>query len=37
MELVSYMPNVSAEWLVLLLHIRQVPGSNLVLYTGYPD
>jgi hypothetical protein len=27
----------SSEWLTLLLRIREVPGSNLGLETGYPD
>jgi hypothetical protein len=30
-------PNVVVEWLVLLLCIREVPGSNLGPETGYPD
>jgi hypothetical protein len=29
-------PNVVVEWLTLLLRIREVPGSNLDLETGYP-
>jgi hypothetical protein len=29
--------NVVVEWLTLLLHIREVPGSNLSPETGYPD
>jgi hypothetical protein len=29
-------PNVSAEWLALLLYIKDVLGSNLSLKTGYP-
>jgi hypothetical protein len=28
-------PNVVVEWLALLLHIREVPGSNLRSETGY--
>jgi hypothetical protein len=30
-------PNIVVEWLTLLLHIREVPGSNLDLETGHPD
>jgi hypothetical protein len=30
-------PKVILEWLALLLRIREVPGSNLGLKTGYPD
>jgi hypothetical protein len=30
-------PNVMAEWLTLLSHIRDVPGSNLGRETGYPE
>jgi hypothetical protein len=30
-------PNVLAEWLARLLHTVDVPGSNLVPETGYPD
>jgi hypothetical protein len=30
-------PNVVVEWLTPLLHIRDVPGSNLGPETGYPD
>jgi hypothetical protein len=29
-------PNVVIEWLTLLLHIREVPGSNLSPETCYP-
>jgi hypothetical protein len=29
-------PNVGVEWLTLLLLIREVPGSNLDMDTGYP-
>jgi hypothetical protein len=29
--------NVLVEWLTLLFHIREVPGSNLGLETGNPD
>jgi hypothetical protein len=30
-------PNVTAEWLALLLHIREILGSNLCPGTGYTD
>jgi hypothetical protein len=30
-------PNVTVKWLANLLHIREVPGSSLVLDTGYRD
>jgi hypothetical protein len=30
-------PNVASDWLVLLLRIREVSGSNLGPETGYPD
>jgi hypothetical protein len=30
-------PNIVVEWLTLLLHIREVPGSNLDLETGHSD
>jgi hypothetical protein len=30
-------PNVVVEWLKHLLHILEVPDSNLGLRTGYPD
>jgi hypothetical protein len=30
-------PNFVVEWLTLLLHIREVPGSNLDQETGYSD
>jgi hypothetical protein len=30
-------PNIEAEWLALLLRIREVLDSNLGLDTGYPD
>jgi hypothetical protein len=30
-------PNVVAEWLALLLHTSEVPGSNLSKETSYPD
>jgi hypothetical protein len=30
-------PNVMVEKLTLMLHIREVPGSNLSLQTGYPE
>jgi hypothetical protein len=29
-------PNVVAEWVTLLLRIREVPGSSLRSITGYP-
>jgi hypothetical protein len=29
--------NFRAEWLSLLLYIREVPGSNLGAETSYPD
>jgi hypothetical protein len=29
--------NAAAEWLAPLLHIREVPGSNLGPEAGYPD
>jgi hypothetical protein len=29
--------NVMVEWLALLLHFREVTGSNLGPETGYPD
>jgi hypothetical protein len=29
--------NVVVEWLTLLLHGREFPGSNLSQETGYPD
>jgi hypothetical protein len=29
--------NVMVEWLILLLHIREVPGSNLGPEIGYRD
>jgi hypothetical protein len=32
----SHLPNVVVEWLTLLLHICEVPGSNLGQDTGYP-
>jgi hypothetical protein len=28
---------VVVEWLVHLLHIREVPGSNIGIETGYPE
>jgi hypothetical protein len=31
------LPNIVVEWLALLVRIREVPGSNLGLQTGYPD
>jgi hypothetical protein len=31
------LPKVVVEWLKLLLHNREVPGSNLGPETGYPD
>jgi hypothetical protein len=34
---ISFPPNVVAEWLALLFHIREVLGSNLGLKTNYPD
>jgi hypothetical protein len=34
---ISKKPNVAVEWLKPLLHIREVPGSNLDPETGYPD
>jgi hypothetical protein len=30
-------PKVVIEWLKLLLHIQEVPGSNLGPETGYPE
>jgi hypothetical protein len=30
-------PNVAADWLTLLLRIREALGSNLDPETGYPD
>jgi hypothetical protein len=30
-------PNLAAEWLALLLKIREVPGTNLGPQTDYPD
>jgi hypothetical protein len=35
-ETVRFRLNVMVEWLALL-RIREVPGSNLSLETGYPD
>jgi hypothetical protein len=29
--------NITPEWLACLLHIWEVPGSNLSLETSYPD
>jgi hypothetical protein len=29
--------NIMVEWLALLLHIREIPGSNLDLETRNPD
>jgi hypothetical protein len=31
------LPTIVVEWLALLLHIREVPGSNLSLKTGSSD
>jgi hypothetical protein len=31
------LPNVASEWLTHLLHIWQVPVSNIGLESGYPD
>jgi hypothetical protein len=36
-KLLCILTNVVAEWLTLLLHIWEVPGSNICLETGYPD
>jgi hypothetical protein len=33
----NLLSNVVVERLTLLLHIREVPGSNLGPKTGYPD
>jgi hypothetical protein len=33
----TVVPNVVVEWFTLLLHIRDIPGSNLGPETGYPD
>jgi hypothetical protein len=33
----ALVPNIVVEWLALLLHNRDVQGSNLGLKTGYPD
>jgi hypothetical protein len=33
----SLLPNVVAEWLSLLLRIREAPGSNLGPEADYPD
>jgi hypothetical protein len=33
----EHKPKVMIEWLTLLLHIREVPYSNLCLKTAYPD
>jgi hypothetical protein len=30
-------PNVTAEWLALLLRVQEVPGLSLGLETGCPD
>jgi hypothetical protein len=30
-------PNVMVEWLALLPHVREVPGSDLGPETGYPE
>jgi hypothetical protein len=30
-------PYVMVEWLTLLLHVQEAPGSNLDLKNGYPD
>jgi hypothetical protein len=30
-------PKVLAEWLTLLLRIREIPGSNIGPEIGYPD
>jgi hypothetical protein len=34
--LISWVPNVPAKWLALLLHVWEVLGSNLSLETSYP-
>jgi hypothetical protein len=33
----SITPNIVIEWLALLLHVREVRGSNLGSKTGYRD
>jgi hypothetical protein len=33
----SHPLNIMVEWLTLLLHLQEVPGSNLGLETSYPD
>jgi hypothetical protein len=35
-ESLSNLPNVVFMWLTLLIHIWEVPGSNLGPETGYP-
>jgi hypothetical protein len=35
--LVKMLLNVTADWLALLLHVRELLGSNLGLETRYPE
>jgi hypothetical protein len=36
-KVVVVVPNVVVEWLTLLLHIREVPGSNICPKTDCPE
>jgi hypothetical protein len=36
-KIITKLPKVPAEWLALLLHIREAQGSNRDPETAYPD